>query len=110
MFKYNTIANDDDTIRISILDTDRGPAMLSIEFKEIYPNPAYPEISLAWDGEDWIFSKFKNSIERYSMGRAKDKDRKRLKEIKSILTQECAQEILEMLNEALRLGWYKLKE
>jgi len=110
MFRYSTIANEDDKIRITVLETDNGPAMLSIEFTEIIPNPDYPWVTLFWHDEDWIFSKFKNSIERYSLGKAKDKDRERLKEIESILTQECALEILEMLNKALSLGWYKQKE
>ena len=111
MFRYSTIANEDDTIKISVLENSEGKTpMLGIEFTEIIPNKDYPWATLTWDGEDWIFSKFRNSINRYALGKAKDKDRKRLKEIESLLTLETAQEILEMLNEALRLGWYKQKD
>ena len=111
MFRYNTIASDDDKIRISVLiGKFDEPAMLSIEFTEIIPDPKYPWVNLSYDGEDWIFSKFRNSINRYALGVAKDKDRKRLKELESILNKEVAQEILEMLNEAIRLGWYKQKK
>lgn len=111
MFRYSTIANEDDTIKISVLENSEGKTpMLGIEFTEIIPNKDYPWVTLYWDEEDWIFSKFRNSINRYALGKAKDKDRKRLKEIESLLTLETAQEILEMLNEALRLGWYKQKD
>lgn len=110
MFQYSTIATEDDSIQLTCLITkDRGPCMTSIEFKNI-KNKKYPDQSLFWDNDKYIFGKFKKFLKRHKKNRLKKKDKKEFSDVFKILRNGLVAELLDMLKEAESQGWYKKEE
>jgi len=112
MFKIDRIYSENAEV---ILDGYKGqgdvvkPDWVTIEFPEIM-NKEYPEQTLMWDNPRFIFGKFYKFLYRWEEGRLKKKDKETFSDIWHILTDELVEDVIEMLEEAICLGWKKNKE
>lgn len=110
MFRYDTIANDSDDIQLSalvILKTGKRE-MSSIEFKQLR-NKNFPDLTLLWDNDSFIFGKFYKFLKRWKEGRLKKKDKEKFADIWSILDDDVVNELIEMIEYALEEKWYEPK-
>lgn len=111
MFKYDRISSENEEV---ILEGYKGqedevkPQWVSIEFTEVM-NKEFPKQTLMWDNPAFIFGKFYKFLYRCDEGRNKKKDKENFSDIWDILTTELVKDMIEMLEEAIRLGW-KQKE
>lgn len=110
MYKFNTIKSDNEEVELVCLysRTTGLSSSVWIDFKSIM-NKEYPEQTLMWDNEDFIFGKFYRFLNRWDKKRLKKKDEENFKDIWPILTDELVGEMLEMLDSAIMDGWYERK-
>jgi hypothetical protein len=106
MMQYHTIANDDDEIKISVGVDEKGkyymPYIIFEEIKDIQ----FPDLSLVWDNEDFIFGEFKAFLHRWKHRTLLPEDTTEFEEIWDILDEETVEELIEMLELALKQKWY----
>jgi hypothetical protein len=94
---YHTIANQDDTIKLSIMENEKELYMPSLEFVE------FDEY---WDNPKYLFGELYESIDNYVN---KTVGFEHLGELKDLdwLNEEIARDILEILEEGIKRGWDK---
>ena len=65
-----------------------------------------------WDNGAFVFKEFKDYLNRWKNRRLTDKDVKSevFIEIQHLLTDEWVGEVLNIINDAEKLGWHKLKK
>lgn len=112
MYRYNTIASENDYAKLEGLVNDRTgevmPQWIWLDFISI-KSKEYPKQTVTWDNPDWIFGKFYKFLKRYILGECKKKDKEMFFDIWETLDKETAEDLKEMLDEAIKLGWRKEK-
>lgn len=107
MFKYDRISSENGEV---ILEGYKGqedevkPQWVSIEFPEVM-NKEFPKQTLMWDNPAFIFGKFYKFLNRWKKKELKKKDKENFSDIWEILSDDLVEDLLEMLEEAIRLGW-----
>ena len=109
MNNTESIENNDGDIKLVRLVYDHYKSQAWIEFNSL-KDPEYPNQNVMWDNDNFIFTKFYKFLFRYKNNKLKDKDKKKYKEIYSILNQDVVSELIEMLEFAKKKEWYKPKE
>ena len=79
-----------------------------IEFDNV-KSPDYPNQTLCWDNDDFIFIKFYKFLIRYKCNKLKDKDKKKYDDVWLILNQDVVSELIDMLEYAIEKKWYERK-
>lgn len=108
MYKYNTIASENDLAKLECFLNKEGlpdKEWVWLEFLQL-KSKEYPEQTLSWDNPGWIFGKFYKFLNRWKNRDLKKKDKETFSDIYSILTDDTVEELLEMLEEAKRLNWH----
>ena len=103
MYQKNSIINDEGNIELfSLWDKiNEKWFMTALDFKDIKDRD-YPETNLIWDNDNFIFNEFYNFLKRWENNYEDDKIFKELWNF----TKEDVKELIEMLEEALKQGWY----
>ena len=106
MYQKNSIINDEGNIELFALwdEINEKWFMTAIEFKEIEERE-YPATSLCWDNDDFIFNKFYMFLWRWYTDDYTEEDEETFKEI-WVFSKNEIKELIEMLDEALKQGWY----
>lgn len=108
MFRYDSICDDDDVVILSaIVDLETGKRDgIAIEFKTL-KNKNYPDQTLMWDNDDYIFGKFYKFLKRWKKGELKKNDPKKFNDIWGLLTYPRVEELINMLEYAIKEKWYE---
>lgn len=110
MIIYNTIATENDDIKLNIgVDADTGKFyMPSIEFCNI-KSVKYPEQTVFWDNDKFIFEKFYRFLKRFDKNELKKKDEKKFLDVWNELNVDVVKDLINILDRAKQLGWYDNK-
>lgn len=116
IMEYHTLATDADDIKLSVLkDTETGKYFMpSLEFINV-KDREYPDQTLFWDNEDYIFGPFKEFLKHCKKRQSKGKHIKHryyeeYQDIWHILTPENVNQLWDMIELAEKYGWYVKKE
>lgn len=60
-----------------------------------------------WDNEDYIFVRFRQFLKRWKDRELISDDKKEFKEIWDLLNKDSVDDLIEMIEQALKRGWYK---
>lgn len=99
-FMYLTICNSNDTIKLSA----------NYDFKkEKYYFPYLEFSNIYWDNESFIFETFYDFLIRYVDHRLVEaSDDKLFEELKDLLTDDWAADMIEIIEQGLKFNWDKL--
>lgn len=69
-------------------------------------------VIVSWDNPRFIFDDLKPYLDRWIVRRLTDDDIKddRYQEMIPLLTQEWVEEAIDIINDAIKIGWHKLKK
>lgn len=99
---YHTIANNDDDIKLSIMEGNKGLYASSIEFK------LEGEHEIFWDNPDFIFGTLLESLKRFRDRKMTNADEIILENL-TWLNEDYCLDIIEIIEKGIELGWNKVK-
>jgi len=110
MFESRAIHDKNDEFELCGLISEKTGNVIMpwIEFLTI-KNKEYPDQNLCWDNDDYIFGKFYKFLKRWKRKELKKKDKKEFEDIWHILNDQTVEELIEMIEYALKKGWYEPK-
>lgn len=107
MYKYNTIATEDDFALIQGL-VDKENKIIKdwiwIEFK--VKDKEYPDQNIVWDNPYWIFGEFYQFLLGWVNKDLRKEDKETFADIWEHLTDDIVGELLEIVEEAKK-EWYE---
>lgn len=104
-----TIENNKGDVKLVRLIYNDHYSEAWIEFSSL-KDKEYPDQTLSWDNDDFIFGKFYKFLKRWDNRKLKKKDEENFKDVWLILNDDVVYELIEMIEFALEKEWYEFKK